>query len=407
MSKKFLNRKRIESHKKRLHRAKSHPFVVPVLTIIVLCFFTLVGSVSFGAQTVGPADSRVVTVYADGESRTLPTRAQTVEDLLTRLGVSVDENDVVEPKLSTKILEDGFTVNIYRSRPVIIVDGKNEIAKSSAQQSARAVAKEAGLKLFPEDIVEVELPEDALEQGVIAERIVIERSIPIRLVLFGKEYLVRTHSNTVGELLEEKQVEVSDITVFPKAESVLKKDSVVYVTSPGKKIVSVEEEIPFGEETIEDESLPLGTEEVREEGKLGKRVVLYEINKKDPKKRTALQSVVAFAPQPRVTIVGTGVPTSSISGSKTDWMRAAGIDPSQYPYVDQIIARESGWNPGAVSANRCIGLGQRCSAQVLISECPAWQNDPVCQLGHFNSYAVGRYGSWQNAYSFWQANHWW
>lgn len=397
----------LDTHKQRLHRAKNHPFIVPVITLIGLVIITLFASVIFGAQTLGPADSRVVTIYEDGQSRTLPTRAKTVGDLLERVGITVNKNDVVEPSLKTQILEDDFTVNIYRSRTITIIDGNREITRESAQQSARAIAREAGLKLYPEDIVDIRLPADGLELGLVNEEIVIDRSIPIKLVLFGQSYEVRTHSKTVGQLLEEKEIAQEDITVFPRSNAQLKKGSIVYVTSPGKRIVSVEQTIEVPVQYEDDDELPLGTEQVKEKGAAGKRVVLYEIDKKT-KKRKVLQTITAYEAQPRIIARGTGViAPANISGSKIDWMRAAGIDPSQYGYVDSIIARESGWDPAAVSANRCIGLGQRCSAEVLIAECPAWQSDPVCQLGHFNAYAVGRYGSWQGAYSFWQANHWW
>lgn len=394
-------------HKEKVKGAAKHPFIVPVITVVFLSFFTLIGSVFIGAETLGPADSRVVTVYEDGQEQTLPTRAKTVGDLLERLDITVSKNDIVEPSRSTKILEDGFTVNVYKSRLVTIVDGEKEITTESAQQSARAIAKEQGLKLFAEDIVDVNLPEDVLDQTALGEQIIIERSVPVKLVLFGQSYNVRTHADSIAELLEEKEINKNDVTVFPSARQKIKKSSVVYVTSPGKRIVSKEEVIPFEEEVVQDEDLPLGTEQVQEPGKDGKRIVLYEIDKKT-KKRKKLQVITAFAPKPRVIARGTGVlETASLTGSKADWMRSAGIDPSQFVYVDNIIARESGWDPGAVSSNRCIGLGQRCSAQILISACPAWQNDPVCQLRHFSDYANGRYGSWQNAYSFWQANHWW
>ncbi|MDF2562759.1 MAG: hypothetical protein K0R99_4205, partial [Microbacterium sp.] len=32
---------------------------------------------------------------------------------------------------------------------------------------------------------------------------------------------------------------------------------------------------------------------------------------------------------------------------------------------------------------------------------------PVDNLRWANGYAVGRYGSWGEAYAFWSSNHWW
>ena len=394
------------SSRHKLLRLKNHPFVVPVITFMLLFFITIVAVVGFNGTTIGPGDSRVVQLFVDGQSQTLPTRAKTVGDLLKRLDIKINEGDVVEPKTNAQILENNFTVNVYRARPVTIIDGKKKITTLSASQSSEGVARSVGIKLFPEDIVKVSTPENVIEEGVVAEKFVIDRSVPVTLVLFGKSYDVRTHAKTVGDLIVEKQLNPNDITVFPATNKKLKQNDVVFVTSPGKDIVIKEESIPNREETIDDPDMPLGESKIKEAGKPGKKVVIYEIDKKTKKKK-ALQTVIAAKPVNKIIAKGTKIEAVKLTGSKADWMQAAGIDSSQYQYVDYIIGRESGWNPASVSANRCIGLGQKCDASSLISACPNWQSDPVCQLNHFSGYANGRYGSWQGAYSAWQAQGWW
>jgi len=399
--------KRRQNKLKKIHK---HPFVVPVLTFFVLFFVSLAVVVSANATTVGPADSRVVNVYVDGEKQTLPTRARTVDDLLKRMNVEIRKGDVVEPKLSTQIIQDDFTVNVYRARPVKVTIGKKTETVITAQQSARGVAEEQGIKVYPEDIVELRTPDNLIEEGVVAEKLFIDPAVPVKLVMYGQTYSVRTHADTVGELVRDKGLNTDEVTVFPPENTKLKPNSVVFVTYPGKKIVTKIQTIPFKEKRVEDENLPAGQTKVKTEGENGKKVVIYEIDKSNPKKKKILQTVIAQKPVTKVVAVGTKIgslPGGTVSGSKLDWMRAAGIDPSQYQYVDFIIGHESGWNPGSVSANRCIGLGQRCDASILISACPNWQSDPVCQLNHFSGYANGRYGSWQGAYSAWQAQGWW
>lgn len=396
-----------KSRKHRILDLHKHPLVIPVVTFIVLFVVSMVAFVSFNATTLGPADSRVVNVYADGQSQTLPTRAKTVKDLLERLDIKLNDGDVVEPGLDTQILEDDFSVNVYRSRPVTVIDGNKEVTINTAAQSPRKVAEEAGATLFPEDDVKVEIPDNVIDEGSATEQLVINRSIPVKLVMYGQSYDVRTHAKTVGELVEEKGLNTNDVTVLPPAETVLTANMVVFVTYKDKNIVTAEEVIPNGEEIVSDAELTMGQTQVRQEGSPGKKVVIYEVDKADPNKKTVLQEVIAIQPINRVVAKGTKVVVGTVTGSKADWMRLAGIDASQYQYADYIIGRESGWNPAAVSANRCIGLGQKCNAASLIADCPAWQSDPVCQLEHFSGYANGRYGSWQAAYQFWTLNHWW
>jgi LysM repeat protein len=68
-----------------------------------------------------------------------------------------------------------------------------------------------------------------------------------------------------------------------------------------------------------------------------------------------------------------------------------------------IYAKESGNNPNATNPNGCYGIGQDCNG-VLRDMCGA---NYACQDQYFTNYAMGRYGSWEAAYAFWQNNHWW
>lgn len=101
-------------------------------------------------------------------------------------------------------------------------------------------------------------------------------------------------------------------------------------------------------------------------------------------------------------------PTFNQSGSKADWMRAAGISDADFGYVDYIISHESGWNYQAVNrSSGAYGLPQSLPAGKLASAGADWRDNPVTQLRWANNYAVGRYGSWEAAYHFWTVNHWW
>ncbi|MGJ0204913.1 lytic transglycosylase domain-containing protein [Leucobacter sp. gxy201] len=91
-------------------------------------------------------------------------------------------------------------------------------------------------------------------------------------------------------------------------------------------------------------------------------------------------------------------------GAPAEWMAAAGIAESDWGYVDYIASRESGWNPNATNASSgACGVIQANPC----SKVPGNGYDPVDNLRWANGYAVGRYGSWAQAYDFWTTNHWW
>ena len=72
---------------------------------------------------------------------------------------------------------------------------------------------------------------------------------------------------------------------------------------------------------------------------------------------------------------------------------------------DWIFMHESSNNPAAINSIGCKGLGQDCNGQLEI-DCPSWQIDRECQTSFFDQYAIKRYGSWDNAKSFWLEHNW-
>ena len=260
---------------RELHK---HPFVVPVVTFILLSFLTMAGWVMLRSQTLGPDDAHVVQLSVGGKKQTVPTRAPTVQDFLTRVGVIMHEGDVVEPAADTLIDGDNFRINVYRARPVTILDGDKRIQALSAATTARSVAAQVGVEVFPEDNLKQEVSSDVLRDQVIGDKITIERAMPINLNLYGTPVLVRTHAATVAELLKEKNLILAQgDTVQPAAETVLTASMQVFVTRAGTQIATVEEQIPMKTEVIEDASLSFGSTATRQKGSPGKQLVTYEI----------------------------------------------------------------------------------------------------------------------------------
>jgi len=115
------------------------------------------------------------------------------------------------------------------------------------------------------------------------------------------------------------------------------------------------------------------------------------------------------APQPEPVVVApTPAPEPVITGTKTDWMRAAGIPVNDWPAVDFIVTHESTWYTFATNpTSGAYGLCQSLPGNKMASAGSDWGTNPVTQLKWCHSYALGRYGSWWSAMAFWQANRWW
>ena len=190
-SKRSLKKTKNRAHKKAKFLLR-HPFILPVTVFFVVVFVGLVLTVSLGATAGSPKDAHIVDVYVDEEKRTVTTRARTVADLLDRIDVQLIDEDIVEPARDAPIIEDNTQINIYRARPISIVDGDRVITVLSAHTAPRLVVAEAGIDVFKEDIVEFSRSEADLLDISSSEQVVIDRSIELQLNVYGAIRTLRT-----------------------------------------------------------------------------------------------------------------------------------------------------------------------------------------------------------------------
>lgn len=390
------------------HNWHKHPLVLPLVTMLVLFGVGTAVFILSGGQQVTASDSHLVIFSHDKKQETLPTRAKTVGEFLERIGVPLHDGDVVEPSKDTEILEEKFRINIYRARPVTVVDNGKKTFAYSAATTARSVATQAGVTVYPEDTLTVQPASDFIKDSTISENIIINRAVLVNLNLYGTPAPVRTHVKTVGELLREKHIEMAkDDTVQPSAETPVSEGMQVFVTRNGVQIVTAEEVIAMPTETIEDARLSFGATAVRQEGSPGKRLITYQVETQNGVeiKRQVIQSVTAVEPVKRIVARGK---TVFIPSDKEAVMAAAGIAKSDYAYVNYIVSRESRWNAAAVNrSSGATGLCQALPGSKMASAGSDWATNPVTQLKWCSGYAHSRYGSWSAAYNAWVSKHWW
>lgn len=380
-----------------------HPFILP-LAAFLLGIAIVSGFVfASGGRPIHVSSVHVVYLFDNGGKRqTLDTKAKTVGELVNNLPLHLIPEDVVEPSLNTPIVEDNFRVNVYRARPVTVVnDSGSKTVVVTAQKSARVVAQQDGLTVYPEDYVN--FAQGTLKENIIGEKVTVVRATPVFFNLYGTPLTIRTHSQTVADLLKEKQIKIaSGDQVQPAPATPITPNMQVFVVRTGSQIQTVEQDIPAPTQIVSDPTLSLGAQATRQAGVAGKQAITYQIDNKTGAK-AVIQSVVIQSPVPTIIARGTHV---DVAGDKTSWMAAAGISSGDYGYVNYVISHESGWNPASLSGSGCAGLGQACPGSKLAAACPGWQNNPVCQLQFFSSYA-GRYGGWAGAYQHKVSYGWW
>ncbi|MER6560797.1 transglycosylase SLT domain-containing protein [Streptomyces sp. NPDC001027] len=97
----------------------------------------------------------------------------------------------------------------------------------------------------------------------------------------------------------------------------------------------------------------------------------------------------------------------SYSISQIQAMAAQMVPSGQFQCFSNIVDHESSWNYHAVNASSgAYGLFQALPAGKYSSAGSDWQSNPATQIKWGLNYMDSRYGSPCEAWSFWQANHW-
>jgi uncharacterized protein YabE (DUF348 family) len=378
--------------------------VVSGLFLVTLSIAVALNARSAAAQNYG---GTLITLYDRGTETAFVTDKPTLREAFSERGIPVDAKDAVEPSLDEQLVATEYHVNIYRARPVTVIDGATKRMVVTPYQSASRIAEDAGVALYPEDVATLSRSTNILTDGA-GLQLAVDRATPILLNLYGTTTEVRTQATTVGDMLKEKNIDlgVSGRISVPGSTSIVS-GLELRVWREGKQTITTDEAVAFETEQIKDADRQVGYKAVQTPGKEGKRTVTYEITIQDGVEvaRTEIASIVLEQPVKQVEIVGSKPATLPYTGGgpKSEWLAASNIPQESWGYADFMVSKESGWNPNAVNkSSGACGLAQALPC----SKVPGNPYNPIDSLNWMNGYVNGRYGGWEQAYSFWQRNRW-
>ena len=277
------------------------------LLAAVLLVTTIVAFTSAGAANTDNAKGgRLITIHDRGGKKVILTHAQTVGDALKSAGLLITTEDKVEPALDDPLVATDYTVNIYRARPVVVVDGMVRQKVMTAAQTPAGIADAADIKLNDEDIAKLTASDDLVHDGA-STVLNVDRAVEFTLNLYGTVTTAYSQESTVGAMLAKK-----DITLGPEDSlsvnrtTALTKGMTVEIWRNGTQTASVEEPIAFPVRQIKDADQPVSYKKVQTPGVNGKKNVTYEITMQNgiEVSRTIIQSVVIEEPKEQVEVVG-------------------------------------------------------------------------------------------------------
>ena len=249
--------------------------------VIILALLTV--SVIGLSSSVQAADDegRLITVYDRGVTQVFLSHEDTIGEALKAQNIELDARDTVEPATDQELVASEYRVNIYRSRPVVVVDGAIRLKTISPYQTPQQIARDVGVTIYNEDIATLRPISDVVRDGAGLE-MVITRATPLILDFYGKKTEIRTQGKTVGAMLKEKEITLgeNDRVSLP-LETAITAGMEIRVWREGKQTVSIDQEIPVVSQIVYDVNRPIGYREIQSAGKPGLRSITYELEIKD------------------------------------------------------------------------------------------------------------------------------
>lgn len=304
-----------------LSRKSTIPYglITAVVCLVILALGIVLANRAYAASPDEIAKGeRLITLHDNGRDRVILSKATTLRQAFREASIQIDPNDMVEPGLDETLVASYYDVNVYRARPVTVVDGTLRTKILSPYQTPEQIVKHAEINLQDEDVTIVSANNDMVSQGA-GLQVTIDRATPFTFVLYGKRITAYTQGETVGEMLSQKDVrlEKDDMLSVPKS-TLIVAGMTVELWREGKQTITEEAEMPFEIEKIQDADRALGYKEVKTLGVPGKRTVSYEIEMKNGIEisRKEIQSVTTKEPVKQVEVVGAKTSGNPLTKSK-------------------------------------------------------------------------------------------
>lgn len=284
-------------------------------TVLIAFSGLVMSSRAQAATTIPVAGEHLITIHDNGTTRGILTKASTLGQAFNESGIITDPHDLVEPSLSTVLVATSYEVNIYRARPIMIIDGAVHTRVMSAYETPQQIVAQAGITLHDEDTTSMNVSTDMVDEGV-GITLTITRATPFTFVLYGTPTTVYTQKKTVGDFLKEKGVTMgpNDTLSLPMT-APIQSGMTLELWRNGTQTATQQQPIPYGIQQIQDGDQPIGYTQVQTPGVAGISLVTYQITMKNGQEvsRQQIQSIVTKQPVTEVEVVGAKV-TNTFTG---------------------------------------------------------------------------------------------
>ncbi|GAB3054452.1 ubiquitin-like domain-containing protein [Virgibacillus ainsalahensis] len=243
------------------------------MKLVISSSIGVLALVLFAGFVLFEATKAEVVISDNGEKQTVDTHTNTVEELLTEVGIAVGEHDTLSHDLDAMV-EGGMEIDYKTAKNIsVTIDGQEQEYYTTADTIEEFLA-ENSLSFAAHDDISHEGTE-ATEDGLHIE---VNQAYEVTINDGGKEKTVWSTGGSVEDVLNENKIKLNEVDqIKPAISEDVTKDTDISIVRVETKTDKVTEKVAFETETKEDNSLPKGEENVISQGQEGKVAKKYEV----------------------------------------------------------------------------------------------------------------------------------
>ncbi|MPY78020.1 MAG: DUF348 domain-containing protein [Actinophytocola sp.] len=271
----------------------------------------LVSLTSGGAAAL--AMNKSVTLNVDGKTQTVNTFGSTVSDVIDEAGITIGKHDALSPSPNAAVGHGGV-VKLERGRQLnLVVDGKERQTWVRATTVEEAMRQLDMSKMLSNGAA-LSVPRDG---SVPLKGMTLEVKTQKQIKIFDggeKPRTITTNAVTVKELLRTEGIKLGERdSVEDGLKRTLVDGAELHIVRTGVSTITIKEPIEIPVKTIEDPEMPVGTEQVKQQGQAGEKLVTYRITQRNNVEisREEIKAKVLSKAVPKIVIVGTKQPVIS------------------------------------------------------------------------------------------------
>jgi len=283
-----------------------------------------------------PATSPTVTIIDGDNTVTLQTNERIPSALLAQAGITLNPKDIVLSNglfvmPDKPVTNQPIALQIRRAANVLIITPQGQQAIQTSAFTVGEALTEAGITIHENDVIEPSIDSQITNPITISYAPSQELTVSVD----GKSVTIQSSARTVGEALAEAGIPLLGLDhAIPSENEALPSDGNIKVVRVSESVILAQKSIPFETETVASSEIPIDQTQILSPGENGLTMQRIRVRYEDGQEvsRVTEDETMVRPPKARTLAYGTKVEiqTTTVNGATIEYWRAVQMYATSY-----------------------------------------------------------------------------